>query len=454
MNLEENLRIDINAASAEELCRLPGIDLALAQRIVAYRQERGPFQAEEELRAVEGVGPSLYAGLEAYVVVQESGTEEAAAAVPTEGKLLEKIRFQAERTRTWLAHSPFFRTRRRAVVSALVILPIFLCLGYWLLGSIAFAHTATLTDLKGVVQTRREQATAWEPAHKNQMIKNQDRVRTGEMSAATLLFFDVSTADLDEQTEVSVVEVSTRRGGSVATVILKTWAGKTWVRAVRFADPASTFRVDTPTASTVVRGARLNVAVAADGSTQVDVEQGWADVTAGGETMTVGMGEQAVVTSGADLTTRRVFEPDARPVEEKVQAAFESPEKEFYLELEELEINQYLMAILVEGEQFFTDPQVWFVEDEIVLGARVTAPIEMEVTMVVVPHIKQGQIHPVIESISAGGLPVPSQLANTLVDFVMENFQAAIGEAYKYLDFSDIRIEDGKITIKALKTYE
>jgi competence ComEA-like helix-hairpin-helix protein len=453
MNLEENL-IDINAASAEELCRLPGIDLALAQRIAAYREERGAFQAKEELQAVEGIEPSLFAGLEAYVVVRESGVEEATAAVPTEGKLWEEIRSQAERMRVWLAHSPFFRTRRRAVISALVILPVFLCLSYWLLGSIAFAHTATLTDLKGAVQTKREQAAAWEPAHKNQVLKKQDRVKTGEMSAATLLFFDVSTAHLDEQTEVSVVEISTRRGGNVATVILKTWAGKTWVRAVRFADPASTFRVDTPTASTVVRGARLNVAVSADGSTQIDVEQGQADVTAGGQTVTVGMGEQAVITSGADLTTRRVFEPDAKPVEDKVQAAFDSSGKEFHLEIEELEINQYLMATLVEGEQFFTDPQVWFVEDKIVLGVRVTHPIELEVVMTLVLHIKQGQIQPVIESITAGGLPVPSQLANTLVDFVMESFQSAIGEAYEHLDFSDIRIEDGKITIKALKTYE
>jgi competence ComEA-like helix-hairpin-helix protein len=54
MNLEENLRIDINAASAEELCRLPGIDLALAQHTVTYRQERGAFQAKEELQAVGG----------------------------------------------------------------------------------------------------------------------------------------------------------------------------------------------------------------------------------------------------------------------------------------------------------------------------------------------------------------------------------------------------------------
>ncbi|HID62114.1 MAG TPA: hypothetical protein EYP49_05160 [Anaerolineae bacterium] len=370
------------------------------------------------------------------------------------GEFLEKPRSQAKQRRGGLARSPFFRTRRRAVVSALVILPVLLCLGYWLLGSIAFAHTATLTDLKGVVQTRREQATTWEPAHKNQVVKNRDRVKTGEMSAATLLFFDVSTAYLDEQTEVSVVEISTRRGGSVATVVLKTWVGKTWVRAVRFADPSSTFRVDTPTASTVVRGARLNVTVAADGATQVDVEQGWADVTAGGKTVTVGMGEQAVVAPDADLTTRRVFEPDAGPVEDKVQIAFDSPGKEFSLELDELEVNQYLMVTLAEGEQFLADPQVWFVEDEIVLGARVTAPVELEVTMVVTPQIEEGQIRPVIQSISAGGLPVPSQLANTLVDFVMENFQVAIGEAYKYLDFSDIRIEDGKITIEALKTYE
>jgi len=48
--------IDINAASEAEFQALPGIGEVLAQRIVAYRQEHGPFHAVEELLNVEGIG--------------------------------------------------------------------------------------------------------------------------------------------------------------------------------------------------------------------------------------------------------------------------------------------------------------------------------------------------------------------------------------------------------------
>ena len=48
--------IDINAASEADFQALPGIGEVLAQRIVAYRQEHGPFRAVEELMNVEGIG--------------------------------------------------------------------------------------------------------------------------------------------------------------------------------------------------------------------------------------------------------------------------------------------------------------------------------------------------------------------------------------------------------------
>jgi len=50
--------IDVNAASAAELERLPRIGPALAARIVAWREKHGPFESLESLRHVRGIGPA------------------------------------------------------------------------------------------------------------------------------------------------------------------------------------------------------------------------------------------------------------------------------------------------------------------------------------------------------------------------------------------------------------
>ncbi len=49
--------IDINTATKEELIRLPGIGEAMAERILSYREENGPFVSVEELSNVRGIGP-------------------------------------------------------------------------------------------------------------------------------------------------------------------------------------------------------------------------------------------------------------------------------------------------------------------------------------------------------------------------------------------------------------
>ena len=47
--------IPVNQATAEDLDRLPGIGPGLAQRIVAYREQRGPFPDLESLMEVKGI---------------------------------------------------------------------------------------------------------------------------------------------------------------------------------------------------------------------------------------------------------------------------------------------------------------------------------------------------------------------------------------------------------------
>ncbi len=63
-------RININEASAEELQQLPQIGETIAQRIVDYRTEHGPFSGISELMNVEGIGESRFEAIKDYVTVR------------------------------------------------------------------------------------------------------------------------------------------------------------------------------------------------------------------------------------------------------------------------------------------------------------------------------------------------------------------------------------------------
>ena len=60
-------RIDINAASVEELQRLPGIGPALASRIVEHRRRHGPFKRPQDVVIVRGMSAKLYRRI-AYLI--------------------------------------------------------------------------------------------------------------------------------------------------------------------------------------------------------------------------------------------------------------------------------------------------------------------------------------------------------------------------------------------------
>ena len=59
--------LDLNTATEAELDDLPGLGPALAGRIVAWREEHGPFPAPEDVMQVEGIGPALYEQIEPYI---------------------------------------------------------------------------------------------------------------------------------------------------------------------------------------------------------------------------------------------------------------------------------------------------------------------------------------------------------------------------------------------------
>lgn len=62
-------RVNLNTATAEDLDGLPGIGPVLARRIVAHRDERGPFRSVDQLDDVPGIGPAIAAELAELVTV-------------------------------------------------------------------------------------------------------------------------------------------------------------------------------------------------------------------------------------------------------------------------------------------------------------------------------------------------------------------------------------------------
>lgn len=61
--------VDINTASVEELDKLPGIGLTIAQRIIDYRTENGPFSSIEDILNVPGIGSATFDEIQNLITV-------------------------------------------------------------------------------------------------------------------------------------------------------------------------------------------------------------------------------------------------------------------------------------------------------------------------------------------------------------------------------------------------
>jgi competence protein ComEA len=60
--------VHINTATAQELQRLPGVGPAMAQRIIDYRNQHGPFTSMADLDDVPGIGPAKVKEWEGLIV--------------------------------------------------------------------------------------------------------------------------------------------------------------------------------------------------------------------------------------------------------------------------------------------------------------------------------------------------------------------------------------------------
>ncbi|ADL42592.1 competence protein ComEA helix-hairpin-helix repeat protein [Caldicellulosiruptor obsidiansis OB47] len=63
-------KININTATKEELKTLDRIGDKLAERIIEYRQNHGPFKSIEEIKNVNGIGEKIFESIKDFITVQ------------------------------------------------------------------------------------------------------------------------------------------------------------------------------------------------------------------------------------------------------------------------------------------------------------------------------------------------------------------------------------------------
>lgn len=66
--------VNVNSADAAQLALLPRVGPSVAQRIIDFRKENGPFKSAEDLMLVQGIGEKTFQLLKPYVAVSGETT--------------------------------------------------------------------------------------------------------------------------------------------------------------------------------------------------------------------------------------------------------------------------------------------------------------------------------------------------------------------------------------------
>lgn len=61
--------VNINTATIEQLCQLPGIGKSTAEKIIEYRESNNGFETIEELKNIKGIGTSKYNDIKFNITV-------------------------------------------------------------------------------------------------------------------------------------------------------------------------------------------------------------------------------------------------------------------------------------------------------------------------------------------------------------------------------------------------
>jgi competence protein ComEA len=67
---EDEAKLNLNAATVEQLAKIPGLNQALAEKIIKLREENGEFIDLEELLDIDGIDNKLLRQLKKHLFIE------------------------------------------------------------------------------------------------------------------------------------------------------------------------------------------------------------------------------------------------------------------------------------------------------------------------------------------------------------------------------------------------
>lgn len=174
--------------------------------------------------------------------------------------------------------------------------------------------SATLIDFEGEVLIQKGGENLWLPVEKDIPLEQGDHIKTGAKAFAEILVDDGSQIRLEENSEITLSELSADSQTKSITASVYLWFGRMLSNIARFAHDRSKFEVQTPTVVAEVRGTDFAIEVMDTKESDVGVFDGEV-VVAGLDRRKRPMRESEVVLGKGYQTSVFKNKPPAPPVQ-------------------------------------------------------------------------------------------------------------------------------------------
>jgi len=126
------------------------------------------------------------------------------------------------------------------------------------------------------------------------------------------------------------------------------------------------------------------------------------------------------------------------------------PGQQFILRMTDTEVTSLVATELEKYDEApITDPQIWFTKGKIYGTGRLVnvLPVETDVFIVATARVVDGQVVVVVEDVSAGALPVP----DSLLDTISQSINETVDELQLDVEVTALEILEGEVIVKGVR---